>query len=403
MAQPDYSDFYKRHRVKERGHYLPDITYRVRADGSKAFYYAHKGKHVGPFKTLTEVKVAQAEVKSKHLRGEPVVLPSKKTFREVAEEWYAAKTRRLRPATASYYRQALDLVLLPRFGDVLVSNIWVEDITQLIHDLEDEGLHAVDRSRAKRGLSRSSIDNYLKPLQGTLKFALRRRMIASNPWGLLDGDDRPDAVVNQAHVWSDTELSSVFQAAEELAAKKESRADYTLLLRVAATLGLRCGEILGLRWEDLDKENSELHVRRQLLRTGEYGDPKTKAGKRDIPLPADLREALLAHRLASRFSQDDQPIFASRSGTPFGHRNVTRRGWEAVRDKAGLDKSLTFHDLRHAAASRLIAARLTPVQVAHVLGHKDPAVTLKVYAHLFDQKQSNEAVRQALAGVGAQS
>ena len=124
-------------------------------------------------------------------------------------------------------------------------------------------------------------------------------------------------------------------------------------------------------------------------------------GKRTIPLPSDLREALLAHRLGSRFSQDEQPIFASRNGTPFGHRNVTRRGWEAVRDKAGLDRSLTFHDLRHAAASRLIAAGLTPVQVAAVMGHKDANITLKVYAHLYEQKQSDEAIRQALAGVGS--
>jgi integrase len=267
--------------------------------------------------------------------------------------------------------------------------------------LEDEGLHAVDRSRAERPLGRSSIDNYLKPLQGILKHAMRRELIASNPWDLLDRDDRPKHIDKEPHEWTGAELSRLFRAAENNAAKKESRADYSLLLRVTATLGLRCGEVLGLQWSDFDKDAGELRVERQLLRTGLYVDPKTEAGKRTIPLPPDLKEALLAHRLASKFSQDEHPIFSSRNGGTLGHRNVTRRGWEAARDAADLPKTLTFHELRHAAASRLIAAGLTPVQVAKILGHADPNVTLKVYAHLYERGQSDEAVRQALTGVGA--
>ena len=114
---------------------------------------------------------------------------------------------------------------------------------------------------------------------------------------------------------------------------------------------------------------SSLRVERQLLRTGEYGEPKTEAGVRSVPLPADLKEALLAYKLASRFSQDGDPrSLPAGTGKPLGHRNVTRRGFEAARDKASLPGSLSFHDLRHAAASRLIDARLTPVQVAKLLG-----------------------------------
>ncbi|MBA3844183.1 MAG: tyrosine-type recombinase/integrase [Actinobacteria bacterium] len=88
----------------------------------------------------------------------------------------------------------------------------------------------------------------------------------------------------------------------------------------------------------------------------------------------------------------------SLSGTPLGHRNVSRRGFEPARDLAGLPSSLTFHDLRHAAASRLIGARLDPVTVATVLGHEDPTVTLRVYAHLWDRERTDEAVRLAFAG-----
>jgi integrase len=68
-----------------------------------------------------------------------------------------------------------------------------------------------------------------------------------------------------------------------------------------------------------------------------------------------------------------------------------------ARDLAGLPGSLTFHDLRHAAASRLIGARLDPVTVAAVLGHEDPTVTLRVYAHLWDRERTDDAVRIALS------
>jgi integrase len=79
------------------------------------------------------------------------------------------------------------------------------------------------------------------------------------------------------------------------------------------------------------------------------------------------------------------------------HRGVSRRGFNAARDDAGLPEGLTFHDLRHAAASRLAAAGLDPVTVAAVLGHEDANVTLRVYAHLYDRRRSDEAVRAALA------
>jgi site-specific recombinase XerC len=232
--------------------------------------------------------------------------------------------------------------------------------------------------------------------------AVRRGAINSNPFAVLTDDDRPDRGEQAAaHEWTDEELAALFSASETLAAKRESRYDYTPLLRLVATLGLRKGEALGLRWEDFDKDAGVLHVRRQWLVSGEYGPPKTKAGTRRIALPADLRDLLIGLRLRSDWSPDEHPIFASLAGTPLGHRNVLRRGWEPARDLAGLQSSLTLHDLRHAAASRLINARLDPVTVAAVLGHEDATVTLKVYGHLWDCQRTDDDVRKALAGGAA--
>jgi integrase len=350
---------------------------------------------------LQEARKARADLVSKVARGEHVA-PSKVTLGELAETWYEAKSARLRKRTVDYYRRALDLVVLPRFGNWRVEAVDADAIAKLIRDLEREGLHAVDPDRPIRPLGRSSIENYLKPLQGTLALAVRRPgiAVAANPFDALTRDERPRRGERRAaHEWQPEQVEALLAASARLAAEHESRQDYTPLLRLVALLGLRLGEALGLQWRDFqkDEDGGVLHVRRQWLRSCEYGPTKTQAGTRRIVLPADLRDELISLRLRSGFSQDEHPIFASRQGTPLGHRNVTRRGFEPAARQAGLE-GVTFHDLRHAAASRLIRGGLDPVTVADVLGHEDANTTLKVYGHLYDRRRTDEAIRVALAG-----
>jgi integrase len=214
--------------------------------------------------------------------------------------------------------------------------------------------------------------------------------------------ERPErGTAAPAHEWTDEDVAKLVAAARSLASRKIAKYDYAPLLELVARLGLRLGEVLGLQWQDFNKDEAVLHVRRQWLATGEYGPTKTAAGVRRIALPQDLRDGLIALRLRSGFSGDESPVFASNLGTPLSHRNVSVRGFEAARDEAGLPDGLTFHDLRHAAASRLIAAGLSPVAVAAVLGHEDATTTLRVYAHLWNREKTDEAVRQALAGGNA--
>lgn len=385
----------KRHERVERGIYR-----RLTEDGTRYEYCYpdERGRtRWSTVRTLKEARDGRAAKIAAVARGERVA-PSRVTFGELAETWFEAKAPRLRSRTSNYYRSTLDLVLLPRFGGWRIAVVDADAIVKLIRDLEREGLHTVDAERPKRPLGPSSIANYLKPLQGTLALAVRRRMIPTNPFDLLTDDDRPvRGEKRPAHEWSDDDLAGLLEAAATIAARSTSRYDYTPLLGLVAALGLRKGEALGLRWEDFDKEGGYLHVRRQWTPAGEYAPTKTAAGARVIALPTHLSDDLIALRLRSGFSQDGQPIFASLDGTPLGHRNVSRRGFEPARDLAGLPASLTLHDLRHAAASRLIGAGLDPVTVAAVLGHEDARVTLAVYAHLYDRVRTDDAVRGALA------
>jgi hypothetical protein len=138
---------------------------------------------------LTKAREPRAELVTKVAAGETI--PDRRAmFSDVAEQWFEAKAPRLRPRTRAYYRRALDLVLLPRFGRARVTAVDADAVARLIRDLERHGLHAIDRSWPNRPLGRSSIENYLKPLQGILGLAVRRKLIPSSPFDVLTPDER---------------------------------------------------------------------------------------------------------------------------------------------------------------------------------------------------------------------
>jgi integrase len=331
----------------------------------------------------------QAELRGKAARGERPVTQSKLTFGELAEQWLESK-RHLRPWTRRNYRAALDNVLIPRLGHLRVTAITPEHVAKLIRELEREG-------PAGKPLSASMIHKYLRPLAGSLTFAVRRGLVSVNPYTLLTVDERPrPGERRQDHVWSDEEIETLLTAAEELARRPASRYDYTPLLRTAVYTGLRLGELVGLQWQDVDLHEGVLHVRRQYTRLGEYTPPKTKAALRRIPLSDEMTRELAALRLRSRYSSDDDPVFAARSGRPLRHRNATRRGFEAAAEKAGIE-GVTFHSMRHAFASRMISRGINSTVLATLMGHESSTITEKRYVHLFDQQRTDQAVRSAMA------
>ncbi len=139
-----------------------------------------------------------------------------------------------------------------------------------------------------------------------------------------------------------------------------------------------------------------MYVRRQWTRSNEYGPTKTAAGVRRIPLPKELVTFFRELKLRSGASADEDPVFASNEGTPLGHRNLTRRGFEPAVARAGIE-NVTFHDMRHAFASRMIARGIEPVTLAKLMGHEDIRETLNTYTDLWDRVRTDDAVRKAMA------
>jgi integrase len=396
----------QRHRTKQ-----PGIEYRIKADGKTRLYSVRwQGKRISKaldgssLLTHEAAEDLRAELRYRSGRGQKVDPNPTLTFAKLAEEWFEAKERHIRPRTRAYYRSALDLVLLPAFGNLKLAQVAPQRIARLIRDLECEGLHALHPTRPVRPLGRSSIENYLKPLVGQKKgtgifaLAVSRGLLAVNPMDLLTADERKVAEVERrSHIWSEADVTALFEAARTNATKREARHDYTLILKTIATLGLRAGEALGLQVQDYDRENGYLRVRRQWLRTGQYGPTKTAAAVREIPLPTDLSDELAA-LLRQTPAIGTAPLFASSVGTPLGHRNLSRRGFEAARDRAGLPAELTLHDLRDYAASKWINAGVPATKVARWLGHADAGITFKKYARDFDERQTDREALRLLAG-----
>jgi integrase len=181
------------------------------------------------------------------------------------------------------------------------------------------------------------------------------------------------------------------------------------LYTVAIALGLRQGEILGLRWIDVDFDAGTITVARALQRVGGrlmFVPPKSARSLRTVSMPTTLVAALRAHRarqLQERLAagpdwNPDDLVFTSSTGTPLDSRNVTRR-FQAALERAGLPR-MRFHDARHTCATLLLAQGVQPRVVMETLGHSQISLTMNTYAHVIPELQREAADRMeaVLAG-----
>lgn len=173
------------------------------------------------------------------------------------------------------------------------------------------------------------------------------------------------------------------------ASGKRNEALYVVALRT----GLRQGELLGLKWTDIDLDSGRLSVRRSLKVTPEglgFGPPKNKASRRSVPLNNTAIAALRAHklrqnkeRLAQARWQHHDLVFPNRLGKPMDHNNLYYREYKPLLEEARLqDLGFTFHSLRHTFASALCNGREHPKVIQSLLGHSSITQTMDTYSHL---------------------
>ena len=368
----------RRTRVKGRR----GIYYSLLSNGSRRYEYTFldstgRRRWVTVEGGLKEAEAALEEVRGRRRRGEAIA-PTKARLSEVASTWLAMQTQ-LRPRTRAGYESSLRIHVLPRLGHLRLAEITEDDLALLIADL-----HA-------RGYASWTIRSVLKPLGRILAYAARRGLISSSPMRRLERGELPSVGRREMRILSRKQIASLQKAAAPA---------YRALLLTATFTGLRQGELLGLVWRDIDFAAGVIRVRKSLDRDGRRTEPKTAQAIRDVVLMPSLAQVLREHRLASAYSSESDFVFASATGTPMNHRNVSRRGLERAVKAAALDGSdqpkFCFHDLRHTFTSLLIAQGANVVFVSRQLGHASPDITLKVYAHLFDQAEHASRVSALL-------
>jgi integrase len=349
------------------------------------FAYRIAGKqHWESCRTLDEARRKKAARQTDLARGE-FQEQSRITLHDYALEWierYQGRGRRgFRENTRDEYERVLKrwaLVYFPertRLTDISPSMVagfvgWLCEQTKARPTKEEP-----DR---RVPFSDSTVRNIVKPLRACLATAVREGLIRSNPARDVDLPHRPtveDSEQDDVRTMTRDELALLLGLFP---------GRWRLFFWFLAATGLRISEAIALQWRhvELDGPTPHVKVRRGLVK-GRMEPPKSRYGRREVPLDHSLALALSELKGASVGSAPDDLVFAAANGSPLMPNNVRRRVLKPAAEKAGLPW-LGFHAFRHTCASLLFAEGRNAVQVQRWLGHHSPAFTLSTYVHLLD-------------------
>jgi integrase len=242
-------------------------------------------------------------------------------------------------------------------------------------------VQAVYRQKLDSGLSARTVEI----VHATLRKALRQ----AAGWSLVPRSVA-EAVTPPRPIRKEITPLTTEQVRTLLQAAKGDKLEALYVL--AVTTGMRQGEIIGLRWEDVDLGGGTLRINRSVYE-GVASPPKTAAGRRTIRLSERAVLALERHRtnVAGREESVSEWVFASTKGTPLGHQNLRSRSWKPLLKRAGLPYSVRFHDLRHTCATLLLSKGVPVKVVSKMLGHGDVGITLAVYQSVLPHMQESAA------------
>ena len=331
-------------------------------------------------KTQAEVKekLAKAIEKSKRV---DIVRAEKYTLGQWMEIWCEKYARiKVRPSFHATYRGYLDNHILPNIGNIPLNRLTTLDIQKFYKKLLECGRVVRAESKGQpRGLSAKTVRNLHQILSSALDLAVQQRLIPSNP---AAGCALPRAERQEIRTLTTDQLNAFF---------REAKASGVLeLYYLDLATGLRRGELLGLRWEDIDWQHRELHIRRQLARVGgkvTEAPLKTKNAYHTLPLGEDTIGILAQQKEKVGTSPW---VFPGPAGGPLSPDSVLHM-LHRVLERAGLPR-LRFHDLRHTFATLALQNGIDVKTVSGMLGHYSAGFTLDTYAHV-----TTPAQRQAAA------
>jgi len=240
---------------------------------------------------------------------------------------------------------------------------------QRLGDLDLETLE-IFKSKLIGKIGNRSVNAVLSLLGTVLEDSVREGYLPSNPARYIRKLPVP---LREMDFLTPEELKTLL-----IACSDENTRD---LIAVAAMTGIRRGELLALRWMDIEFESGLLHIRRSYSR-GEFLEPKTRTSHRQIDLEGSIIQRLRERRMRQGNPEGEELVFNRKGGLPIDPDNLTKTTWRQALRNAGLRESLRWHDLRHTYASLLLEATGSMKYVQRQLGHSSIQVTLDRYTHL---------------------
>lgn len=392
-----------------RGH----IRHRGGDSFEVRYYVGHNSEGKKIYKTETvhgkrkDAENRLADILSGLNQGTHVV-PGKETVEQYLRRWLQEVKPNVRPRTYEWYEMNCRLYLIPELGSTRLSKLTALQIQKMFRKLITEGRIILPSELAspeagkkpnpprKKPLTVSSARGVFATLHASLEQAVSWRLL---PINVSEGVKLPRPEKKEQKVLAPQEVR------ELLAETEEKGAMYHALYALTAGGGIRQGEALGLRWQDLDLENKTVTLNKQLQRVKEpppgaiiirkagkrticLVDTKTDESKRTITLPDSVVEALQAwgvdHQREKNAYGDDYHdfdlVFHVAGGGPINARNLVRQ-YKSVLKNAQLSQEIKFHGLRHTHATVLFEAGTNIKEVQRRLGHTDIKTTGNTYTH----------------------
>lgn len=310
-------------------------------------------------------------------QGLPIQTTERLTVAKLLDRWLEATKPAVRHSTYSVYEVQVRRHLSPGLGRLQLAKLSPADVSGFLQD------------RLDAGLSPRSVQLMHRVLHMALGLAVRWELVARNVAALVDPPRVPRP---ELHTFS------VEQATRFLESVRHDRLYGLYVLTLSC--GLRRGEVLALRWDDLDLDRGTLAVRHTLAKAPggwQLAEPKTAGSRRVVKLARVAVEALRDHRIIQLREQhvagsrwvEHRLVFPTTIGTPMDGDNLLKQFQSHLR-RAELPV-MPFHALRHSAATLLLALGVQPKVVAEMLGHSRIGVTMDIYSHVLPHLQDEAA------------
>lgn len=352
------------YRRKSDGRWVGSLSL---PDGTRKVFYGKKQSEV----------IAKLDEAANDLRRGMLTVGENVTLQEYLENWLENIHKPvIRLSTYLNYRKLIKNYLVPGLGKVKVQKLTPQQV------------QAFYSKKIRDGLSPKTVNNVHVLLHKALDNAVKWNMLPRN---VCDAVTPPRIPRKEKNVLTREQAHTLLK--EVKAHRLEA------LLTLAVTTGMREGELLALRWQDIDLEHGSLQVKRAVTYLKEYGyvesEPKTAKSQRTIKLPVFVVSILLTHRLQQKEQKqevgttwiDKGLVFTNAQGYYLSPSTLLKM-FKRFLVSIGLP-SMRFHDLRHSAATILLAMNTHPKVVQEILGHSQIAMTLDVYSHALPSMQED--------------